>query len=314
MHFRSSIELRADIGDQHVGIVAVLIGFGKICQSEICNLDVEGPPTVAAEYVFGLDVSMHDVVAVQVSNSLEHCLHELRGSLLRKMPLCCNPVEKLASSDVLQNEVYLRLILENIVRLDDIRMLYGFDYFYFTPYILALTLIFALYDGLNGNLCTSFQVTSKIHLAKRTRSNHFAGFIEVLNVAGRRTPERFQPLFILILRLHSEHHNLAVLSDLKLHLPVPAVQQTPPDVELELLLSIFTHSAPQYSVCQFQVPSRRQPQKSLLLHPSTHLPPRAHGCDHSPFCCLGVGPEPPVPTFLRRYPLAAHSSREPQRL
>lgn len=88
-------------------------------------------------------------------------------------------VEQLASWDVLSNEVQLPWRLDILVKLDDIWVTYGLEYFDLTGHSLHIDFLhdLVLFKDLDGDFLASEVMFANFDLAKSTLSDGLAEFI-----------------------------------------------------------------------------------------------------------------------------------------
>lgn len=72
------------------------------------------------QQVLGLEISVHNVLAVQVIDGLEDVLHGLSGILFGELAIIADSVEELASGSELGDNVELLLALEPVLEGDDV--------------------------------------------------------------------------------------------------------------------------------------------------------------------------------------------------
>lgn len=105
----------------------------------------------AIEDVFRLEVTMDNVMRMEVGNTVEDGTNDPGSIGLGKLAALCDALEKLASNSKFESEVVLFARLEPLVKLDDVGVVEATKDLHLSPHSGFITLDALLGDGLDRN-------------------------------------------------------------------------------------------------------------------------------------------------------------------
>ena len=116
-------DLRGDVVRSAELLVEVTVGVVDEGRAEVDDLDLVELFVLLEQDVLGLQVTMHDVGLVAVVDAGEDLFHEDSSIALAELTTLEDLVEELTTFADLSNQVIALLILEELVHLDDVRVI-----------------------------------------------------------------------------------------------------------------------------------------------------------------------------------------------
>lgn len=137
------------------------------------------------QQVLGLEISVHNVLAVQVIDGLEDVLHGLSGILFGELAIIADSVEELASGSELGDNVELLLALEPVLEGDDVWVVALLEQRELFNYHVVVSLEVFLDNDLDGHLFAGRVLFCVLDNTEGTGSQGLAKLVVGLLVVGR---------------------------------------------------------------------------------------------------------------------------------
>mmetsp|Transcript_11159 Transcript_11159/g.19710 ORF Transcript_11159/g.19710 Transcript_11159/m.19710 type:complete len:502 (+) Transcript_11159:103-1608(+) len=99
--------------------------FRRRCETKVHNLHVRIVVRIGHEKVLGLEVSVHDLVAVHVVERIQQHFHQITRLLLGVEGLLHDTVKEFTAIDLLQHEVKVTRLLEEVQSADNVGVVQG---------------------------------------------------------------------------------------------------------------------------------------------------------------------------------------------
>eukprot|EP00128_Syssomonas_multiformis_P016256 Colp12_sorted_trinity150504_noHs@31775 len=174
--------LRCNIVGCTTSCVQDMLVVHELGETKVGNHHIRGLVLSSKQNVLGLQISMHDVVAVEVANGLRHLSNNSNGIFLSERALMNDAVEKLTTINILKDKVELVGGVKFLKKANDVLVvnLPHNSNFRLNHSLLALAKF--LIDNLNRESLTGLSLGCKLHHGKATGSELLAHFVDLFHV------------------------------------------------------------------------------------------------------------------------------------